>query len=81
MVPAANKSDLSGAGGNFELHRILNELQESLAQVRSICCAHLRALGSSIKKLVLEVLKVYKRWNLCVEVRILMYVHQSALVV
>ena len=48
LVPAANKSYLSGAGGNFELHRIQNELQVSLAQVRSSCGAHLRALGSSI---------------------------------
>ena len=49
LVPAANKSDLSGAGGNFELHRIQNDLQELLAQVRSSCGAHLCALGSSIK--------------------------------
>ena len=50
LAPAAKKSDLSGAGGNFELHCIQNELQESLAQVRSSCGAHLRALGCSIMK-------------------------------
>ena len=32
LVPGSNKSDLSGAGGNFGMQRIQNELQESLAQ-------------------------------------------------
>ena len=73
-MPTANKSDLSGAGGNFEMHRIQNELQKSFAQVRSSCGTHLRAFGSRIKKLVLEVLEVYKRWILCVEARRFMYV-------
>ena len=72
LVSVANKSDLLGAGGNFEMQRIQNELQESLAQVRSSCGAHLRAPGSSIKELQVEVVKVYKRLKLCVEVRIFM---------
>ena len=73
-MSVANKSDLSGAGGNFEMQRIQNELQESLAQMRSSCGAHLRAPGSRIEKLMLEVLTVYERWELCVEVQRFMYV-------
>uniref|UniRef100_M4BHC8 Uncharacterized protein n=1 Tax=Hyaloperonospora arabidopsidis (strain Emoy2) TaxID=559515 RepID=M4BHC8_HYAAE len=72
LVSVANKSDLSGAGGNFEMQRIQNELQESLAQVRSFCGAHLRAPGSRIKKPMLEVLTVYERWELCVELASIM---------
>ena len=73
LVPAANKSDLSGAGGNFEMHRIRtscrNHLHKCAVPVVNMC-----ASGSRIKKLVLEVLTVYDRWELCVEVRRFMYV-------
>ena len=54
------------------MHLIQNELQESLAKVRSSFGAHLRAPGSSIKELAVEVVKVYEIWKLLVEVRIFM---------
>ena len=68
LVPAANKSDHLGAGGKFEMQRINNELQDSIAQVRSSCGADLRAPSSIIQELALEVREVYKRWNVRVEV-------------
>ena len=65
LVLAANKSDLAGAGVEFEMQRIQNELQESLAQVRGVPVVPISALtGSGIKKLVPEVLKAYERWDL-----------------
>ena len=46
------------------MHRIENELQESLAQVRGVPVVPISALtGSGIKKLVPEVLKAYERWT------------------
>ncbi|CAH0489558.1 unnamed protein product [Peronospora farinosa] len=65
LVLAANKSDLAGASVDFELQRIQNELQDSLAQVRGVPVVPISALtGNGIKKLVPEVLKAYERWDL-----------------
>lgn len=65
LVLAANKSDLTGARVDFELQRLQNELNESLAQVRGVPVVPISALtGTGIKKLVPEVLKAYEKWNL-----------------
>ncbi|KAG3180338.1 GTPase [Phytophthora cactorum] len=65
LVLAANKSDLAGASVDFEMQRIQNELQDSLAQVRGVPVVPISALtGNGIKKLVPEVLKAYEKWDL-----------------
>ncbi|OWZ11144.1 Ribosome-associated GTPase EngA [Phytophthora megakarya] len=65
LVLAANKSDLAGASIEFEMQRIQNELQDSLAQVRGVSVVPISALtGNGIKKLVPEVLKAYEKWDL-----------------
>ncbi|KAJ8531797.1 hypothetical protein ON010_g14165 [Phytophthora cinnamomi] len=58
LVLAANKSDLAGTNVEFEMQRIQDELQDSLAQVRGVPVVPISALtGNGIKKLVPEVLK------------------------
>ncbi|KAL4163804.1 hypothetical protein KRP22_005231 [Phytophthora ramorum] len=65
LVLAANKSDLAGTNVEFEMQRIQNELQDSLAQVRGVPVVPISALtGNGIKKLVPEVLKAYEKWDL-----------------
>jgi GTP-binding protein len=65
LVLAANKSDLVGARVDFELQRIQNELQDSLAQVRGVPVVPISALsGNGIKQLVPAVLKAYEKWDL-----------------
>ncbi|KAL3669575.1 hypothetical protein V7S43_004960 [Phytophthora oleae] len=65
LVLAANKSDLAGSSVEFEMQRIQNELQDSLAQVRGVPVVPISALtGNGIKKLVPEVLKAYEKWDL-----------------
>ncbi|KAE9346899.1 GTPase [Phytophthora fragariae] len=65
LVLAANKSDLAGANVEYEMQRIQNELQDSLAQVRGVPVVPISALtGNGIKKLVPEVLKAYEKWDL-----------------
>ncbi|KAG6622663.1 ribosome-associated GTPase EngA [Phytophthora cinnamomi] len=65
LVLAANKSDLAGTNVEFEMQRIQDELQDSLAQVRGVPVVPISALtGNGIKKLVPEVLKAYEKWDL-----------------
>ncbi|CAH0473756.1 unnamed protein product [Peronospora belbahrii] len=65
LVLAANKSDLAGARTEFEMQRIQNELQDSLAQVRGVPVVPISALtGNGIKNLVPAVLKAYEKWDL-----------------
>ncbi|RLN87087.1 hypothetical protein BBJ28_00010947 [Nothophytophthora sp. Chile5] len=72
LVLAANKSDLAESNVEFQLKRIQDELQDSLAQVRGVPVVPISALtGKGIKKLVPEVyvrqsfaMKAYEKWDL-----------------